>query len=92
MSIRAKITMPKIHPIRWRRDGFGTQVIDLPTAGTCVTGKGVVLGEELPRDPIQRGYVKIWKAGAERRVVDRALTVKAARRRIEQIKQQGSAI
>ena len=89
MAFRQKITLPKYHPIRWRADGYGTQVIDLPMAGTCANDvRGFVLGEEVPRDPIQRGYVKIWKAGSECYVVDRALTVKAARKRIMKLKEK----
>lgn len=64
--------MPQIHPIRWRNDGYGTQVIDLGCHSAYYDNY-----------PLQRGCVKIWKDG---RVVDRALTVKAARRRIERLK------
>ena len=85
MTIRKKITMPRIGPIRWRADGYGTQVLKFSAAGTCLNEP--VGGEEIPRDPIQRGYVKIWSShGPEHIVVDRALTVAAARRRIEHLK------
>lgn len=67
MSLITRISMPRLDPIRWRKDGYGTQVVWMPAAGTSV----------------QRGYVKIWKDGE---VVDRALTVKAARRRIKRMK------
>lgn len=90
---REKITMPKIGPIKWRRDGYGTQVLDFPSGGTCVhDGRGNVLGTEYPSDPIQRGYVKIWHrdVDGDPRVVDRALTVAVARRRIELLKSASS--
>lgn len=92
--LQQTIKMPEVHPIRWRNDGYGTQVIKFPDAGFCVNSlNGHVLGAVVPdKDPIQRGYVKIWYAGVEWQVVDRALTVKAARRRIKRIKEQGGPL
>ena len=86
---RHKQVMPRIGPIRWRRDGFGIQVIWMSVGGEGMSG--ILGGEVVPSDPIQRGYVKVWRRGdllRETQVVDRALTVKVARRRINQIKEK----
>lgn len=86
--IREKIALGDIGPIRWRRDGYGLQVLRLSAGGFCPgDGPG---GETVPdRNRIQRGYVKVWHRPSptvEARVIDRALTVKVARRRIAQHK------
>ena len=55
---------PKLHPIRWVNNYYGTQRIVIPGGGQC--------------SPF--GYVKIWYNDPKgRRVVDRALTVKRAK-------------
>lgn len=79
---REKQVLPQIGDIRWRKDGFGTQIIKFGAGGTV---SEIIGGESVPSNPIQRGYVKIWYQGE---VIDRALTVKNARRRIAQLKQQ----
>jgi len=87
MTLRTQVHLPAIGPIRWRKDGYGTQVITMPAAGTCANHQDQILGEVVPRDPIQRGYVKIWVNPAKPRVADRALTVRGARKRITRLKQ-----
>lgn len=69
---------PKIHPIRWMKNGYGTQRIQMPKEGYSIKCGAPHYTQWVPG--IQRGYVKIWYQFADgRRVVDRALTVKRAR-------------
>lgn len=89
---REKVVLPRVGPIRWRKDGYGTQVLTFSAGGECLalpTG-----GEVVPSGkPLQRGYVKVWWQGpVERIVVDRALTVRVARRRIAHIKARGGPL
>jgi hypothetical protein len=82
MSQRKGTTRPKIHDIKWRKDGYGTQVIWLSSYGTCNEWNDGP--EYAAKDSIQRGYVKVWFHGkfVGPLVVDRALTVTAAEKMI----------
>lgn len=86
-----KTYLPRLHPIVWSKCGcWGTQVFWLSAGCTVeLDNKGLCTGMEVvPTDVIQRGYVKIWRRGVnvKQHVVDRALTVTAAKRRIEYLK------
>lgn len=73
--------MPKIGPIRWRKDGFGIQILAYPKTEQLSRS-------ERPKSALyQRGYIKIWyRYPYGNRVVDRALKIRAAYKRIAELK------
>lgn len=88
-----KVVMPKIGEIKWRRDGYGYQVLDFSVGGEMLTDhRGYCLGEVKPSYPLKRGYVKIWYRDdyTVPRVVDRALTVASARKMMSSRKKRGA--
>lgn len=83
MARLQRITLPRIGKRVPLKEGFSYQVIWMSAGGTLEReGPVGYRYETVPTDVIQRGYVKLWRNGV---VVDRALTVKAARRRMQQI-------
>lgn len=74
----------KIYPTVWRKDGFGLRRIALPN----VTSRETILTRYHRRSPSLRcAYWQIWHDGPKgKRVIDRALTLTVAKKRIEYIK------
>ena len=91
MGLR-KFTLPRISPIKWLSNEYGYQRVWMSVCANVFNPDGDKVFEVAPSDPIQRGCIKIWwnPPHGERHVIDRALTVKAARRRIKEHKKCNS--
>ena len=82
-----KFGLPRIGDIKWINNDLGYQVVVLSAKNEASYDPALNLWKDRQGENINRGCVKIWyNDSAGRRVVDRALTVKVARRRIRQMK------
>lgn len=78
----------KIRPIRWFKSGYGVRFVDLPTIHTRELNTAYVSKSR----PLRCAYWQIWQGGAERRVIDRALSYKKARERIKAFEAAGGPL